>query len=262
MRGWRRGATRTGALLGLAVVLAGCGILAQKSPTPAPPAASVAAVRSASGTILLSDTFTRTVTDGWGAPETGPAWLVAQGQAAGVSVDGSAGLIVLSSVPGGHFPDVPIGDADLAVTGRFQLDRLPVGAPVSVHVWLRGTGGADTYRCYVSIHPDGSATVAMPAMVGNQAQGQTPNATVPETYAAGTWWRFHVVVSGTAPTTLQARVWPDGTDEPTTWLVDATDATPELQALVGRVSVGAYAGEGETAVPITVAVDDLVIAVP
>ena len=259
MVGWGRTGIGAGAMLALALVIAGCG----DSATPATqhPATS-RGPKAASGTVILADTFTRTVAGGWGTPDSGPAWQVSADQAPQTSVDGSSGLVTIATAQQGSFVSIPTQATDLAVTGRFHLDKLPVAENVSVHVWARGSGGADTYRFYLSIDPAGAVVATFPAMVGNQIQGKPVAATVPSTYAPGTWWRFRVVVSGSDPTHLQARVWADGTTEPTTWLIDTTDTTPQLQQLTGRMSLGAYTGAKQTALPLQVAFDDVSVAVP
>jgi hypothetical protein len=55
-------------------------------------------------------------------------------------------------------------------------------------------------------------------------------------------------------------VWLDGTAEPGTWLLQATDTTAALQA-AGSVGVWAYLSASSTNAPVTLSVDDLV-AVP
>lgn len=61
-------------------------------------------------------------------------------------------------------------------------------------------------------------------------------------------------------TTLAARVWPAGATEPTTWQVEATDATADLQRVMGGVAVDAWntATPGDGA-PGPVFLDDIVV---
>ena len=60
------------------------------------------------------------------------------------------------------------------------------------------------------------------------------------TYVAGTNLNVHAQISGTSPTTLNARVWAaSGTSEPGTWQVSRTDSTAGLQ-VAGGVGLRAY----------------------
>lgn len=79
--------------------------------------------------------------------------------------------------------------------------------------------------------------------------------------AAGTPYavRFRCHQAG-GVTTLAARVWPAGATEPTTWQVEATDATADLQGVMGGVAVDAWntATPGDGA-PGPVFLDDIVV---
>jgi hypothetical protein len=61
---------------------------------------------------------------------------------------------------------------------------------------------------------------------------------------------MRVLVTGTSPTTVQAKVWPTGTTEPATWQAAATDSTAGLQA-AGSVGVQAYLSGSATATLVT-----------
>jgi hypothetical protein len=67
-------------------------------------------------------------------------------------------------------------------------------------------------------------------------------------YVAGEAYSLRFDVTGTNPTTLQARVWVAGTTEPSKWTLTATDTTPALQA-AGSPGVRAFLGGSATAFP-------------
>lgn len=58
-------------------------------------------------------------------------------------------------------------------------------------------------------------------------------------------FRMRVIQLDPATTQVQARVWLDGTTEPTTWQRDATDTTAALQG-AGTLSIGVRQNSGET----------------
>ena len=69
-------------------------------------------------------------------------------------------------------------------------------------------------------------------------------------YAVGKFVSLRFRVTGSNPTTLQAKAWAAGTSEPGVWNVTATDSTPELQ-VPGSVALKTYLGSGATNAPVT-----------
>ena len=67
-------------------------------------------------------------------------------------------------------------------------------------------------------------------------------------YVAGVPIRFRFDVTGTFPSTLQAKVWVAGSPEPAAWSLTATDAEAALQA-AGSPGVRVFLGGGSTSIP-------------
>jgi hypothetical protein len=74
-------------------------------------------------------------------------------------------------------------------------------------VLVRPTAGNTNIR--LSRFSGGAETVIITADYGS-------------TFLANTWYRVKVYMNGT---TMRVRVWKDGDSEPSTWLIDTTDAT-------------------------------------
>jgi hypothetical protein len=72
---------------------------------------------------------------------------------------------------------------------------------------------------------------------------------------------MRVQVTGSNPTTVRMKVWKQGTVEPTSWTVTATDSTAGIQT-AGAVAFQAYLSGTATNAPVTVRLDDLVAQVP
>ena len=70
------------------------------------------------------------------------------------------------------------------------------------------------------------------------------------TYTPGTQLQLRLQVTGTAPTTVQARVWQVGQPEPATWLSSVTDSTAALQT-PGSVALQATLSASSTAGNVT-----------
>ena len=100
------------------------------------------------------------------------------------------------------------GDTDGTV--RFNLSASTITAGME----LRYTNANTYYRLAVS-----STTISI-----IKAAGPTVTlASASLTTSINTWYRLRFRVTGTAPVSLQGRIWLDGTSEPTTWNITATD---------------------------------------
>jgi hypothetical protein len=72
--------------------------------------------------------------------------------------------------------------------------------------------------------------------------------------------RFRCAQEGGA-THLAARVWPADAAEPSTWTVEATDATPALQGAAGAIAVDGWntATPGKGPAPARIYVDEITV---
>jgi len=80
----------------------------------------------------------------------------------------------------------------------------------------------------------------------------------PSTYAAGQQLQVRLQATGSAPTTLRAKVWPVGSAEPGSWQVTTTDSTAGLQS-PGGVGVTTYMAGSSTNLPVLATFDDLLV---
>jgi PKD repeat protein len=207
---------------------------------------------------LASDTFTRIVTGGLGIADSGGAWTVG-GTASNFSVDGSAGKVVMpvagASRPG-YLNAISTTDSDISITAA--IDKISTGNGVFFSVVGRNVTGAGQYRGRIRFLQSGNiglavsrtdATTAETLIVGEQ--------TIPGlTYAAGTVIHVRTQVFGTAPTTVRAKVWADGTAEPPDWQVSGTDSTASLQG-AGSIGFYGYLSGTATNAPVTLTIDNL-----
>jgi hypothetical protein len=93
----------------------------------------------------------------------------------------------------------------------------------------------------------------------NNSQTNLQTLTVPGlTHAPGRYFWIKAQVSGVNPTTLNMKVWQDGTTEPSAWTLTATDSSPALQvtAPIGLVS---SVSSAVTNLPVAFSWDDLMV---
>jgi Concanavalin A-like lectin/glucanases superfamily/PKD domain len=212
---------------------------------------------------LAKDTFARTVTNGLGTADTGGAWTLI-GPATDFSVNGTAGKILLPAAtkgPGGDLNDVSSTNTD--ETFSIATDKIGTGNGVYVYAVGRHIIGTGDYRAQVRMKADGTVGVQL---IRTDSTGASTTLGAEQTvsgltYAPGTVLDVRMQTIGTSPTTVQARVWADGTTEPTTWQVSTTDSTSALQA-AGSVGFLTYLAGGATNAPVTVTLDGFTVIDP
>jgi hypothetical protein len=164
--------------------------------------------------IIESDNFAgRTVSNSWGTASNGHVWNLLQGAATSLSVGGNAGAIANS-------PSTRVY-ASLGVT-TYTDQEILVRITPSVNGADFGVAARVTFGTAITgyrFNYNGSQLVL--SRVFNGAAPTT--ATAAKTLVANTpyWFRLKVI-SGT----VNARVWQDGTLEPSTWDITYTDASP------------------------------------
>jgi hypothetical protein len=118
------------------------------------------------------------------------------------------------------------------------------------------TGATTDYRAKVRMAAGGAVTLYL-ARTENAVETILTTTTVAGlTYNPGDKLRVRLQVTGTSPTTLQAKVWKDGTTEPAAWQGTVTDSTASLQA-AGYVGLYSYLSASTTNGPVAYSYDQL-----
>lgn len=200
--------------------------------------------------VLAKDDFARTSTTGWGTAETGGAWNLT-GSPAGTVTNGTASLSVAKGATRhASLPTLTRADADVRVT--IGLDQAPEGGSTMVSAAARRTSSGE-YRATLVHSSTGKLNVQLVKVMGGTATTlkvvTVPNYVVTPGSAA----QLRFMVSGTSSVDLKAKVWAEGSTEPTDWLLTATDAAPEppLQT-AGALSLVAYVSASATNAPVVV----------
>ncbi|MBE7190348.1 MAG: hypothetical protein INR67_18815, partial [Jatrophihabitans endophyticus] len=186
--------------------------------------------------VWASDGYNRTVASGWGSPKIGGTW--ANGACSSLSVGDGYGTLVgkrgatCAAWLGGvdrsstdttvtlRAPSLPNHGLQAAVLGR----RISASKDVRVRLLLEHDGDVQA----TLIGHDGSSNTAL-------------SKTVTVTPPAKSNGRVHVelVVTGTSTTTVEAKVWADGTSKPSDWTVSGQTSVAALQH-AGSVGVASY----------------------
>lgn len=205
-------------------------------------------------TALVTDTFERAVTGGFGSAEVGGAWTV-NGGAAGSSVANGVGVLAFPKGGAGlnaALPSVASSRSNAVVS--FSTDKLDTGTGQYVSLAARQLSVGNDYRGKVKIAPNGAMTLSISKTVANVETGLKSIA-IAGAYVPGTQYSIRVQAVGQGTTALAVTLWPTAQPEPAAQLT-VTDATAQLQA-AGGVALITYLSASATNVPISVSFDNL-----
>lgn len=202
---------------------------------------------------LATDTFTRTVTGGWGSADTGQVWT-ALAATSGMSVNGTEAVNTHTSaerIVAGKLGITPALNLD--VTAVWSLDVIPTGGVAGPRLFARYVDATNDYHARILAAADtGAITVGL---YRGDAAVITASVSTGVSLTAGTKIRSRVQALGSSPTTIKAKVWLDGATEPD-WQITGTDSTAAMQvAAVPGIRIGLAGG---TATPLTSRIDSFV----
>ncbi|KQT02338.1 hypothetical protein ASG23_03125 [Cellulomonas sp. Leaf395] len=223
---------------------------------------SVSVVAPPGPVILAADAFERTVADGFGTADVGGAWTTTAGATSvgsgtGAMRMGAAGSVVSARLPG-------VTSTSLREQVTVTLDKRPAGSGGWVLVRGRIVDGAGEYRLKIALSSGGgvSARLFRTNTAGAETAVSDSVTATGVSYNAGTVLAAAFEVVGTSPTTLRAKVWNAAQAEPSAWLVQATDATAELQG-AGHTGLAALLSSSASNAPVVARFDSYrITAVP
>ena len=200
--------------------------------------------------ILAQDTFTRTVNGGLGTADTGGPWTTA-GTAANFTVNGSAATINTPARTNhfGYLNTVSSNDTDIQATIGFNR---PTAS--SIYAGLIGRkAGTNTYGARIVVSSTGATQINLQLNTDTLLK----TATIPGlTFNNGDKIQLRLQVTGTNPTTINAKAWKTGTPEPATWQLTTTDTTTTLQT-TGSIGIYSYLSSTGAPNPLPVTFDNL-----
>src|ERR1043166_5390634 len=172
------------------------------------------------------DTYSRTVASGsLGTADSGQTYTL-KGTAANFKVN-SGNAVVTAPLTAGQFATVNgLVLQDCEIHAQVGYDELPVGGNQTFFVWARAdTVNLTGYQVRLVTNPSGGVTWTLRTIVNGTAT--TLGGTITESFTANLSNVINVKlrVKDLNPTTVQAKVWLEGTSEPTTWENTQTDST-------------------------------------
>ena len=205
-------------------------------------------VTVAAEALAASDTFSRTVSSGWGAADEGGTWTPVGGSASAGSVEDGVGRLTFAPGNGQSMvlPATSVAQSSTEMT--YTLEGAPSTGAVYVGTEARYVSGS-SYRTLVWHRADGTSWLLIQrngAIIASQ-----PGA--PGSWEAGSSFHLRAEVVGEAEPSIRMKVWPAGSAEPSGWQLETTDTAAEALTDAGASAVYAYrAGSGSGAAPVTV----------
>jgi beta-lactamase superfamily II metal-dependent hydrolase/PKD repeat protein len=219
---------------------------------------------------LVYDTFTRTVTSGWGQADSGGRWYLDSQDPSEFRVESGKGLIVKHDTgPRNvviHRDDWSTSyGMDVTGIASFQIDNPPdnLSRFYTVQVYARrddrASDGNNYYRYRIRAYGNGAMDIRLEKNVDGSKSWVTSNTDIAPKWLPGAkyWVRWDAV--GAAPSTrLRMKVWRDGAAEPIAWDIDIAVNEPALD-VIGTTGfrVEGPNGTEQSTFPIVFAFDDL-----
>ncbi|MFI0236320.1 carbohydrate binding domain-containing protein [Streptomyces sp. NPDC016845] len=202
-----------------------------------------------------TDSFTRTVSGGWGTADTGQAWTLTTGAASERSVDGSRGMVTVpnATIANPRFQTLAgltLDDCEIRV--RISAAQVSTGAAMIPSILVRFVDAANFYRARLHFSLGGVMSVSITRDVT-----QLGDAFLPYTYAAGDSFEMRVRIDGQR---IRMRVWPTTSTESSAWSYETTVTTSPITS--GLVGVTASGFAGNSNVNPAIAFDNFEIVTP
>jgi hypothetical protein len=215
----------------------------------------------AQANVLARDTYSRTVSSGWGSADVGGAWTVS-GTAANWAVSSGTGRMTLpaqGATRSAALSGVSVVDVDLLVS--VTADSAASGSGLYLYTEARYRDAANQYRGKIRIAADGSVYLhASRVTAGTQAAVGSEVVVPGLSYTPGTPIWVRAQFTGTSPTTIRLRAW-TGATEPSGWTYTGTDSSAALQT-AGAIGLRGFLAANAKPAPVTVTWDELTLSDP
>lgn len=212
-------------------------------------------VTSISG--YVSDTFTRTTSNGWGTADTGDVWTATGGLLSEHYTQGSEAAHSLTAVNTSHYDTVISPSADVDVRADFATSATATGGSQYTGLVARWLDSNNMYYARLTFTTTQTVQIVLQKRVG-AAQTDLATVTVPDlVHSAFAFFTVRFQVTGS---TLRARVWPRGGVESNVWHATATDSALVSAGSVGVRSILDSANTNTT--PLVVSIDNFFLLNP
>ncbi len=184
-------------------------------------------------TSWLKDTFTRTVANDWGTPDTGSAWTATGGSASDYAVGSGIGTVTLSTVDVQRRTRISAVSPDFDIYCDVTTSALATGDSLYGGVTGRMADSSNMYMARIAFTTANTIVVSLRKMIAG-VQTELGTYTLPDTHVAGTFMRVRWQADGS---TLRVRAWMAAASEPSQWHIDTTDTSLTTAGQIGTRSI-------------------------
>ncbi|MFI2349695.1 hypothetical protein ACH492_22110 [Streptomyces sp. NPDC019443] len=185
-------------------------------------------------TSSVLDTFTRSVTDGWGSPNVGAAWTNSGGSATDYDVNGTVGTHTMTSVSLSRWSRIPQVIADFDLIVDVASNDLASGNSQYVGLTARAVDINNLYVARAEFTTAGAVILSIRKRVaGVETELDTYTSTL--THVVDTYYRIRFQGVGSL---LRARVWAaTGLEQENVWQAEVTDTDLAAAGSLGVRSI-------------------------
>lgn len=177
----------------------------------------------------ITDTFTRSTSNGWGTATSGQAWSVV-GTAADYSTTGALGRIATTTINTLYLAHVDTSSTDHAFGVAVTVPVLPSGAPITVRVAGRLVDASNYYEAQISISTAGAVSLFLNKRVAGVGSVVVTGPVLADTHSAGNTWMLGIRCVGTQ---IEATAWKSTSTQPGGYLISTTDSSLTAGTRVG-----------------------------
>ncbi len=182
------------------------------------------------GTSAVVDTYTRSVTGGWGSADTGQAWTTSGGSASDYSVATGVGQHNVTTENVFRITTLTTGSSNCDFTVSVASNKLASGQSQIVEVLGRRLDASNLYLTRVAFQTTGVVEISIRKFVAGVETLLAANFNTTLTHVANTSFSIRLSVQGT---TIKSKVWLTSTAEPAAWTRTATDSSIVTGTTIG-----------------------------
>ncbi|BDZ51952.1 hypothetical protein GCM10025867_41930 [Frondihabitans sucicola] len=213
-----------------------------------------AQLATAAPVTVASDSFTRTVSSGWGSATKGGAWSTSVRSGARATV--SAGHGVISGLAKGTSASTQLTSVSVLDTDVTGTIGLPTKAATLYSAFEIRRQTNASYRGRLELSAKGTAVLAV-SRVTKSGEVNLGRVTLPGTYAPATRIATEFQVTGTSPVSIRGRAARVGAAMPS-WQLTVKDSSSARITTAGRVGLWQYSS-GSNSAALTTTLDDVTV---
>lgn len=186
---------------------------------------------------VLSDSFSRTESGKWGSATLGAAYSTAtDATLIDYNVNGFEGTLNTPVGSNRKAYVASISEHNVDIKLKVKTDKVMQGGSGLVDISTRRRSPANTeYKSRLIFNTNGSLSVNAIKRINNVDSNIGSYTTIPGiNHNPNTYYWFRTKISGSNPSVINIKIWPDGSSEPSSWNFTASDSDPSLQENYGH----------------------------